>query len=173
MALMWAIWRERNDRVWRHRSSTAERVVEGAKEALEDWSNAQVQRQQPSGAGGDRCLKWHPPEEGTLKINVDAAVFMPQHHRGIGLCLRDHRGDVFGYKMIHQRGIAPAREVEAMALLEALRWAEDSWLQRVVFECDAKEIVECTLDEEDDDTEFGDAIRQCIGSIRHLGGTCH
>ncbi|CAN1263261.1 hypothetical protein LINPERPRIM_LOCUS11560 [Linum perenne] len=113
MALIWAVWRERNDRVWRHRSNTAERIVEGAKEALKDWDNAQAQRPRANGAAGrEGCQKWHPPDDGTLKMNVDAAVFLPQHRTGISRCLRDHRGEVLGYKMLHHNGTVLVREVE-------------------------------------------------------------
>ncbi|CAN1129627.1 hypothetical protein LINPERHAP2_LOCUS5335 [Linum perenne] len=83
MSVIWAIWRERNNRVWRQQSNTATRVVSGAKEALEDWLAAQTKRDDASGSVRvERCSRWHPPPHGQLKINVDAAVFSSNGRTG-------------------------------------------------------------------------------------------
>ncbi|CAN1157627.1 Putative ribonuclease H protein At1g65750 [Linum perenne] len=141
-AVVWAIWRERNARVWRQQSTVAGMVVKGAKEALEEWVKAQELRQvRRSGVISQGCLKWHPPPPGMSKINVDAAVFATEGLTGIGMCIRDSSGSLKGYKMMHWAGLAPAREAEAYALLQALRWVEELDIRRVVFECDAKEVI--------------------------------
>ncbi|CAN1143796.1 hypothetical protein LINPERHAP2_LOCUS13779 [Linum perenne] len=70
--------------------------------------------------------------------------------------------------MMHRAGLAPAREAEAYALLQALRWVEELDIQRVMFECDAKEVVDGIRDRGADETEFGDLIHSCISILdRH------
>ncbi|CAN1308443.1 hypothetical protein LINPERPRIM_LOCUS27396 [Linum perenne] len=69
---------------------------------------------------------------------------------------------------MHWAGLAPAREAEAYALLQALRWVEELDIRRVVFECDAKEVVGDIRDRGADETEFGDLIHSCISILdRH------
>ncbi|CAN1316800.1 hypothetical protein LINPERPRIM_LOCUS30201 [Linum perenne] len=86
------------------------------------------------------------------------------------MCIRDSSGTVLRFRMSHRRGEAPAKEVEAAALLEALSWAEELNLPRVMFESDAKEVTDQVGASETEDTEFGEIIQQCRDIIsRHEG----
>ncbi|CAN1280891.1 hypothetical protein LINPERPRIM_LOCUS17550 [Linum perenne] len=123
---------------------------------------AQTKRDDASGSVRvERCSRWHPPPHGQLKINVDAAVFSSNGRTGAGMCIRDHRGAVCGFRMVHRRGLPPAREVEVWAMFEAIKWAEELGLREVILETDAKEVVDRLQGDEVDDTEFGTCLRQC------------
>jgi hypothetical protein len=37
--------------------------------------------------------RWSLPPEGTVFINVDAALFSPSHQMGIGVVIRNHKGE--------------------------------------------------------------------------------
>ncbi|CAN1181863.1 hypothetical protein LINPERHAP2_LOCUS35670 [Linum perenne] len=63
--------------------------------------------------------------------------------------------------MMHRRGVLPAREVEGFPLLEALRWVIELEKDQVMFECDAKELVDCLKGDVIDHTKFGELVRRC------------
>ncbi|CAN1178573.1 hypothetical protein LINPERHAP2_LOCUS33740 [Linum perenne] len=109
MAIMWAILRERNARIWRQQSGTARGVIKGAKETLQEWITVQEQRRMRHGAVRmESCSSWHPPEVGKYKMNLDATVFANQWRIGIDLCLKDHTEAVQSCKMLHRRGTQAA-----------------------------------------------------------------
>ncbi|CAN1144797.1 Putative ribonuclease H protein At1g65750 [Linum perenne] len=107
------------------------------------------------------CYRWHRPPEGMIKCNIDAAVFEERGMVGAGLSLRDWEGRVVAVKMLHRRSRAPVNECEAWALLEGLRWAEEYQLQRVIFQSDAKVVVDKLQGRQVDVREFRGWIRKC------------
>ncbi|OVA10686.1 hypothetical protein BVC80_53g18 [Macleaya cordata] len=75
-----------------------------------------------------------------LKINIDASFITTDQNAGIGFILRDNTGYFRGAKCMHCRPHS-SEEVEGIALLEAINWANDLNLQRVSFESDAQTLV--------------------------------
>lgn len=58
-------------------------------------------------------------------------------------------------------GTAEAREGEAMGLLQVLQWAQELQLQNVLFELDAKCVVDSVQSNKEDLTEYGNNITEC------------
>ncbi|RLN04846.1 hypothetical protein C2845_PM13G07950 [Panicum miliaceum] len=73
---------------------------------------------------------WNPPDEGWIKVNVDAAYVEASGEAGIGVAIRDHRGSVLlsEWKKVFDAG--SAEEIEAQACREGLvlaaEWTPDS-----------------------------------------------
>ncbi|CAN0906682.1 Putative ribonuclease H protein At1g65750, partial [Linum grandiflorum] len=95
VAVMWGLWKERNERVWQHTSRPEEMVVKQGRDAVKEWCQRDAGRSlavatQPSMV----CKKWHRPPVGVLKLNVDAAFFANEVSFGIGLALRGRAGQL-------------------------------------------------------------------------------
>ncbi|CAN0841413.1 Transposon TX1 uncharacterized 149 kDa protein [Linum grandiflorum] len=172
LAILWAVWRERNARVWKSSAQIASRVVEMAKETVAEWKEAQQRR-----GGQERipmrseCQRWHPPPENAMKCNVDAAWFLDRGEVGLGACLRDANGELMSYMTIRRRGNNCSKENEAMAVWEGMKWCVNLELDCVIFESDAQSVVEAIGREQcEDRREFGDIIRRCHSIIRSKPG---
>ena len=104
---------------------------------------------------------WHTPPSGFLKCNTDAALFRDESRTGIGAVIRDEKGNFFAARSYRFHGLPPVRDCEALGLLGALEWVVESGLQQVIFETDAKLVVDAINSSEDDISEFGDIIAKC------------
>ncbi|CAN1176910.1 hypothetical protein LINPERHAP2_LOCUS32791 [Linum perenne] len=63
--------------------------------------------------------------------------------------------------MATTNGVVPAKEAEAWALAEAMRWMQELGHKIVEFESDAKVVVDNLARFESDDTEYGDILNKC------------
>ncbi|CAN1792351.1 hypothetical protein LINPERHAP1_LOCUS19652 [Linum perenne] len=133
IAVLWSIWKEQNNRVWRGEKNTAGWVVSSGLDGLHEW---QAVRRREENGGRDRrsrCTLWHPPDPGELKCNVDYAVFEAEHKSGWGVVVRDSGGQLIKIGMQAREGVLVPCEGEGMALLLALRRMEADGFERVTF----------------------------------------
>ncbi|CAN1150194.1 Putative ribonuclease H protein At1g65750 [Linum perenne] len=163
VAVMGAIWHERNNRVWSDKTAEHVAVVREGLEGLQNWT---VVRESGAGAGvgNSVCGKWHPPPPGVVKCNVDAALFGDEGRRGLGAVIRDETGQVLHYRMASFDGCPTATECEALALEDAVRWVETLAYPNVVFELDSLNVVSAVEADADDSTELG----MIVNSVRRL-----
>ncbi|CAN0916153.1 Putative ribonuclease H protein At1g65750 [Linum grandiflorum] len=162
LAIMWALWRERNARVWKSSTQVARSVVEGALETVAAWETAQQRRgmseRMPRNQG---CRQWHPPPLSYVKCNTDAAYFTTLGKVGLGACIRDEVGNLLWYRTVCKRGGSCSKENEALAVWEGMKWCMEIGFDRVIFESDAQVVVDELGREVEDRREFGDIIRRC------------
>ncbi|CAN1781084.1 hypothetical protein LINPERHAP1_LOCUS15321 [Linum perenne] len=95
ITVMWAIWRERNQRVWTQQSTIASVVVARGLETLYEW---QAVRLKPGRSGTVsprqvRCSQWHSPKPTYLKCNVDASIRVNELRWSSGMALRNEEGN--------------------------------------------------------------------------------
>jgi ribonuclease HI len=84
--------------------------------------------------------RWKAPQEGWMKINVDGAFDESSGSGGIGVVIRNYRGEV---QLSAWRFIpigTCAEELEALACREGLMLAADQRIQRAVLETDSSSI---------------------------------
>ncbi|CAN1187506.1 hypothetical protein LINPERHAP2_LOCUS38769 [Linum perenne] len=112
-----------------------------------------------------RCLKWHKPEAGALKCNVDLATFEAEERSGAGTCVRNETGDIVQYRVLSWAGRWDSTEVEGRAMLEALSWVEQQGWRRVAFETDAQTVAHLLQARGEDWTEFGEMMRSCCAVL--------
>ncbi|KAJ1397018.1 hypothetical protein SESBI_32104 [Sesbania bispinosa] len=80
-------------------------VVTRAQEAFTDWNCVKS-----CGEVGITSVVtshnfcWFPPQAGRVKCNVDAALFADQNGFGVGLCLRDDKGQYLKSKVLYHHG---------------------------------------------------------------------
>ncbi|CAN1262715.1 Putative ribonuclease H protein At1g65750 [Linum perenne] len=134
---MWSLWRERNERVWNQYSKPENVIVKLGRDHIEEWWRLRQRGATGVGAGRDRgCTRWHPPAEGNVKINIDAALFGSERKFGVGLVARDNDGRLKGVRRELFAGLPPAHEAKARGLLEAIKWGQQMQWNRVVLETD-------------------------------------
>ncbi|CAN1763601.1 hypothetical protein LINPERHAP1_LOCUS8901 [Linum perenne] len=134
IAMLWAVWRERNQRVWSQVSNSARTVVSGGQEAVSEWRTVRaVTRGGVGGIGNQRqiCAKWHPPTQPWLKCNVDAGFKPNERKWGCGMILRSSDGAAVSCRTSWRIGKPEVREGEALALLDALLWIEQSGYEQI------------------------------------------
>ncbi|PNY03840.1 cytochrome p450 [Trifolium pratense] len=140
MVLLWSIWQQRNDKVWRDKVEPFQHVR--AINLLTDWKGAQNHKNLHSQQRQyNTAIRWSKPPTGRYKCNIDAS-FSKQHNKvGIGICIRDDQGR---FVLAKTEWLSPITDVdigEALGLLSALNWVHELQLENVDFELDSKNVV--------------------------------
>lgn len=68
---------------------------------------------------------WIPPTSGSLKLNVDAAIFLSISCFGAGMCIRDENGRFLQARTQWNYGEPSSLEAEAWALLQGINWIHE------------------------------------------------
>ncbi|XP_075640174.1 uncharacterized protein LOC142611910 [Castanea sativa] len=87
--------------------------------------------------------KWWPPKPGWYKVNTDGAIFEDLRGCGVGVVIRNDRGEIMG--AMSKKLDLPLRvlEVETKAVEEGLWFAANFGLKDIIIECDAQQVVKC------------------------------
>ncbi|XVF66423.1 hypothetical protein PTKIN_Ptkin10aG0034300 [Pterospermum kingtungense] len=101
---------------------------------------------------------WHCPPLDFLKCNVDTAVNLNGMAVGLGMVLRNGKGQLITAKEIACASSMQVNEAEAYGLLQAVIWARQMRFKRVIFESDAKTVVDAVNHSQLDFSEFGSII---------------
>lgn len=137
--LCWAMWNARNDKVWKQRKARINAIVSSSSQYLKQWKEAQSRSSnllsQPYLAGDGASL-WVKPQEKTIKVSVDAAVFSEFSAFGIGMVARDSSGSLVQAKSKLYQGDSTPALAEVIAIKEALSWMKEEQRTRVVVESD-------------------------------------
>ncbi|XP_042958139.1 uncharacterized protein LOC122293700 [Carya illinoinensis] len=115
-------------------------VVNQASLSLATYKEAQGSRKNTPQASSTQT-GWSPPSSGSIKINWDAAVDVPQARVGIGLVARDHEGKVLVTKQFLVSCIPDPLLAEALGAFQAASLAKDLEFSPVILEGDALRIV--------------------------------
>lgn len=149
--LLWRIWKNRNDFIFRGRVYPFTATVEKAKEDGEEWrrrvevKNREVKA--PAPALPEK--KWYPPAPTGFKCNIDGSWKKETGGGGVGWVMRDHLGNLVwaGAKKLAEVG--SVLETEA----EALRWAAQTLAgfgyEHVSFETDSLVLKQMICGEEE------------------------
>ncbi|CAN1127051.1 hypothetical protein LINPERHAP2_LOCUS3792 [Linum perenne] len=89
---------------------------------------------------------------------------------GLGVCATDGIERLLQFRMATRRMVAHVKEVEVMALLDAMTWMRDLGFREVDFESDAKTVVDSMNRQEHDETYFRDLVKQCKGLLEENPG---
>jgi ribonuclease HI len=101
-------------------------------------------------------------------VNYDGAVFSEQNEAGVGVIIRNHRGEVMG--SLSQRIPYPhsVEAVEASAARCAIQFAKDLGFMLIDLEGDSKIIVEALLLKAPCTTIYGNVIEDIKQSAQNL-----
>lgn len=102
--VLWGIWLARNKVVWEKKYITPTLAMEWSSRHISEWKMAVQRFCKPSEGtnvrrGVSKVNRWKPPEEGQVKLNVDASVIEGADSFSIGMVIRDHCGVFLGVKL--------------------------------------------------------------------------
>ncbi|GAU12957.1 hypothetical protein TSUD_97680 [Trifolium subterraneum] len=100
---------------------------------------------------------WTKPPAGALKCNVDTTCYMDHNLYGIGACIRDAQGRFDGKPEV--------AEAEALGLLEAMQWIQNSHMPMFHVETVCLQVVHAIRTNSRNNTEFGKIIDMCRNLI--------
>jgi hypothetical protein len=143
MMLIWAVWKERNNRVWDGVVKTPNIVAFHAFHRLQEFRNACSLDTHSSRC---RLAPWKPPPVGWIKANLDGAYDEHSHTGGAGVVLHDHSGSVVGGFCTPLSHVASPELAEAMAGRLACSFAVEHQLSPLIFETDSTMLVSATRD---------------------------
>jgi len=143
-------------------------VGRAALASWQDWNDVQQQKisrgvQVPNSSVQHSNTFWEKPRLHWLKCNVDVAVHSAIAAISFGCCIRDSDGHFMKAQTMWQQSQMTVLEGEAMALLEAIRFAEHNGWEKVVFESDSATVVTAVSSHHRGNSEFH-AIISCIAA---------
>ncbi|PON79574.1 hypothetical protein TorRG33x02_235290, partial [Trema orientale] len=89
--------------------------------------------------------RWKPPDAGLLKLNTDAAFSLELNTIGIGIVVRDFRGQVLGCASISLAKASSPFVAELLAFKEGQRFAINNGFQIGIAEFDASNVIKAIL----------------------------
>ncbi|XP_026449961.1 uncharacterized protein LOC113350100 [Papaver somniferum] len=98
---------------------------------------------------GQEIDHWKPPPNDYLTINSDGSFQSVNNLGGIGLIVRNCAGTQRAAKCIHLRRIRNAEHAEGLGLWEAVQWSKEQNLSKVIFELDAKLVVDAVYKDQE------------------------
>lgn len=106
-------------------------------------------------------MTWVRPQENTIKVTVDAAIFGDRVEYGVGLVARDSSGQLVEAVMKCFPGNTTAEFDEAMAIKEALSWIKQKRWHKVELESDCLAVVQAIRSKIPMRSSFGQVIESC------------
>ncbi|KAH7672242.1 hypothetical protein IHE45_09G042400 [Dioscorea alata] len=89
---VWALWKHKNEVVWKHEPPSIVLVVSLCEFIATQWMVAYSNRAgAPVTANLGLVRQWMKPLEGILKINYDTACFKTESYTRLGWIVRNHR----------------------------------------------------------------------------------
>ncbi|GLU09744.1 hypothetical protein SLE2022_265880 [Rubroshorea leprosula] len=152
----------RNDAQWNSRRIQPQQIIEGAMKYLGEHKRAQESLGRGSAVVQWHSeTRWHPPDEGTIKINVDGAIAEQRQVFSMGAVARDHHGNVLAAMACQGKDVVVAEFAEAHSVRHALRWANEHNLGKIIIETDCASIVTALLSDIALNSELGNILSDC------------
>jgi ribonuclease HI len=85
--------------------------------------------------------KWTPPPEGTVWINVDAALFKPSNRMGVGVVIRNHNGVCLAACSELLSEVTSPELAEALAIRRALAFVREEGFDKIMLASDCLSVV--------------------------------
>ncbi|XP_042974784.1 uncharacterized protein LOC122306423 [Carya illinoinensis] len=83
-----------------------------------------------------KVVRWHPPPSDFLKLNIDGATFPELSVAGVGVVLRNHKGEVIVACSKVEKEVSSAEFIEAVALLRGLQLCVQWGIPKLMLETD-------------------------------------
>ncbi|XP_050238282.1 uncharacterized protein LOC126687769 [Mercurialis annua] len=145
--IMWSLWQSRNGLIFRDEFDDPSRVISAATILQTEAKRAELSLQVMNSTRSSETVitataVWTPPPPTSFKINFDGA-FKADLSIGVGACVvRDHSGKVIHTVTNRYFNVISPAMVEARAMRDAILLAKRIRLPTVIFEGDAKGILE-------------------------------
>ena len=114
--------------------------------------------------------KWTPPEEGELKLNVDASMFPGTNIFSIGMLIRYHQGSFLRERTLRLPAPTSVFEAEAIGVMEVLSWMAMNQLNGVGMQVETDSLLtEHAINLQTLNVlEMGDVIKECYMKRKNM-----
>ncbi|KAM6543464.1 hypothetical protein CsatB_007911 [Cannabis sativa] len=167
VVVSWAVWNARNDRVWKNKVQSVDSIISSVKGFLNAQS-AGFELSSSSLIHGDGAEHWAAPQEHSVKVNVDTAVFGETRQFRIGLVARDAQGLLIEGRTKIFQGHSSPKFIEAMGIRQALSWIKARHWQKVVLETDCLSVVQALRSSIFMISTFGQVVNDCKAMLNVL-----
>ena len=131
----WFIWTQRNKLRLNEKGVPRDKLFETARSYLSDFQSkiqeTKVQQRKEN-------TKWIPPRVGIYKANYDGAMFAESEEAGIGVIVRDGKGDVIAALAEKLPFLGSVEVLEALAARRAAKFVVELGLSVAEFEGDSE-----------------------------------
>ncbi|XP_057432744.1 uncharacterized protein LOC130725541 [Lotus japonicus] len=152
---IYMMWEARNHHQFRQRPSSTELILRRV---------ASVQAEVRVGASApatiERNVAWRGPARGTYKCNFDAS-FVDGGAAGLGMVVRNHRGEVMASACSYPVHVTTPLLAEAMAMRWSLQLAIDLGFRRISLETDCLQLFNHWHAKEDGRSYLSSIINDC------------
>ncbi|KAL6129489.1 hypothetical protein ACLB2K_072839 [Fragaria x ananassa] len=149
---MWAVWRNRNAKMWSDEAKQATEVVPITLGWWEEFKKANYPSKPPREAA---LVCWQRPLKGFVKLNVDASFNHSDGTTGLGGVFRDHTGNCLGvFSTFLYQSSSPSHG-ELLALLKGVQIARTSGFVPLLIETDCQVLVEAVSTGSLDGSDLG------------------
>ncbi|XP_062087000.1 uncharacterized protein LOC133793720 [Humulus lupulus] len=162
--LFWGLWKARNDLVWRNKRLAPNSVVVVSTSVFNQWSQAQLKSDIPTAAyltDADGVENWQRPNPGSVKVNMDAALFPDLGTYSFACLARDELGHPIEALSRCFNGHVAPELAEALGFREALSWIKKHNWPRVILESDCLLVIQALRSNVSMLSYFGDVISEC------------
>ncbi|KAF5454761.1 hypothetical protein F2P56_024401 [Juglans regia] len=155
-------WLRRNMFVFERKIVCPKTVLQKASESLVEYKAAQalLQQTKQSQVRGRGDLKWEKPVAGLVKINWDASLDVKDRRMGVGIIIRDEKGEALVAVCDKKEHVDNPMVAESYALRVALDVCGELNIQKAIFEGDAKSVITAVHREAEDLSLVGSIVKR-------------
>ena len=153
----WCLWNRRNALHFGRQVQPISNINLLASNLLQEFLASQ-EDVAPTSLPSVNQHQWRPPDHDHFKVNFDAALFQSLNLAGIGVIIRDWRGDVVAALSMPTALASSVADLEALACRRALLFAAEKDLQKVIFEGDSVSAMNAIAQDYLILTSYGDIV---------------
>jgi ribonuclease HI len=150
--MVYNLWMARNDARETKRMGDPRSIVRRSMEEMQEWLDV---HHKPMVSSASRGEHWLPPEEDWVKANADGAFRSADNNGGGGVVLRDHHGSCLGMVGRFYPRVGDAEHAELLACHQALIFAKEKGVDKVVLETDSTGVAAKLKTEDLDRSAYG------------------
>ena len=182
MITLWHIWEVRNDvrngESEMHPFGIVEKLTAYVDMVLLHLYNPVV----PNRCDSHKSKRWDPPHGGWVMVNVDAAIFHKTNRMGLGIVIRDHKGDFLAACRQGIDRITNPELAEAIAFRQAILFASELSYNRAIVATDCLSLIRKLQSEAMDRSHTGIIIQDIkkavyvssvVFSFIHVSRSCN
>ena len=152
----WAIWNRRNNLRLGKPAAPLNELVTQAQDRLREFQLYNFSTIIPVGRPP---TNWQAPSSNTYEVNFDGALFAAENRAGLGMVIRNSKGQVM--LSLSEKTSLPytAIEVEALAARRALKLALETGFQQITLEGDSQILISALVNNTHSLSSFGHILK--------------
>lgn len=165
---IWSIWNARNKKIFEFAPIFPSAISKVALTHATEFFCIGQQHNSSSVIPSRVLIRWHPPEVGWLKLNIDGACHVLNHHIAAGGLIRDHLGNwIKGFQSF--MGLGDSFLAELWGAFLGLKLANSINASHIWIETDCHNLFKLLTDEKSVDLHhFAPIINLCRCYLNHF-----